>query len=271
MKVQYISDIHLEARKEKQNNVIINNIIKYGIDNECDILVVAGDLSPSDFKRREFFKKMLEGRWQKIFYVPGNHEYWDTKRYHTFDEIEEKLLKIDEIDQRVHVLIRDKIEIIFSETKYLFIGCTLWGDLQPCDKHKIRDFQFIMKKTGLEHPRRRAVPISYQDYIDMHKTDELFLINNIPEDYDGKICVITHHCPSKIPMLFDTDLHAPSAYYCDLDMLFSNCDLWIYGHTHIPFYKTIDRGFSSEIKMVLCSSPLGYMQSSEKCGNSIEL
>ena len=62
MKIQYISDIHLEYQSTLPN-----------IDQISDILVLAGDIGfPFSFLYKEFLIDMNK-KFKKIFLIAGNH------------------------------------------------------------------------------------------------------------------------------------------------------------------------------------------------------
>ena len=71
MKVQYCSDLHLEfALNDKylqQKPLLANG----------NILILAGDIVPlHDFNFSHPFFDLISDNYDKIFWVPGNHEYY---------------------------------------------------------------------------------------------------------------------------------------------------------------------------------------------------
>ena len=71
MKIQYISDLHLEF---ETNRIWLqeNPIIPVG-----DILVIAGDTYylEKDYSKLDFIKKAADN-FEQVFLIPGNHEYY---------------------------------------------------------------------------------------------------------------------------------------------------------------------------------------------------
>ena len=70
MKIQYISDLHLES---------LNNRMffeKYPVQPCADYLVLAGDIIPlNQIDQINFFLDHISQAFTKVFWIPGNHEF----------------------------------------------------------------------------------------------------------------------------------------------------------------------------------------------------
>jgi predicted phosphodiesterase len=78
MKVQIISDIHLEHYDNGFRN--FKSIIKP--ENGCDILFLAGDIGNINHDTYKPFLSYVSDNWKEIYYVLGNHEFYNYKNLH---------------------------------------------------------------------------------------------------------------------------------------------------------------------------------------------
>ena len=82
--IQYISDIHLEFLHIEAVESIIRKIIP--ID---PIMVLAGDIG-NPFSKNNYYEKFIEEmskKFEKVFLISGNHEYY----HNNIDMVEEKI------------------------------------------------------------------------------------------------------------------------------------------------------------------------------------
>ena len=75
MKVQIISDIHLEMYGDNFSN--FESIIKPEIN--CTVLFLAGDIGYIHHPTFKPFMNYVSENWNEIYYVCGNHEFYQTK------------------------------------------------------------------------------------------------------------------------------------------------------------------------------------------------
>ena len=68
MKVQILSDLHVEFHRDYGNSFISS------IKNNAEVLIVAGDLDT--FDRLDVTMGQLSDTYQHVVYVLGNHEYY---------------------------------------------------------------------------------------------------------------------------------------------------------------------------------------------------
>lgn len=76
MKVQIISDIHLEHYNNEFRDFA--SIIKP--NPECKVLFLAGDIGQIDHSTFKPFMNYVSENWDEIYYVAGNHEFYQTAR-----------------------------------------------------------------------------------------------------------------------------------------------------------------------------------------------
>ena len=73
MRIQYISDLHLEMYKENVSPDLFTKLIR----PEAPYLALCGDIGIPDFVNYENFLNWCSRRWTKVFLVAGNHEYYN--------------------------------------------------------------------------------------------------------------------------------------------------------------------------------------------------
>lgn len=230
MKIQYISDIHLE---------FLSKLPK--IKPIADILVLAGDIGyPYSGIYKQFLIEMNQ-KFKKVFLITGNHEYYSAGK-----NINKS---IEEIDDYINFLITEnKLENIsflnysyFDYEGYRFVGSTLWSKITN-SKYVGNDFNIIKDMT-----------ISL--YNELHEIGKEFIEETISES-KLPIIMITHHLPSYKLIADEFKI----GEYKDYNQMYaSDCEylmkdpikLWIYGHTHRDSIKEING-----IKLIC--NPKGY-------------
>ena len=172
MRIQYISDIHLETRKQTAP-------FKSILEPVAEYLVLAGDIGNPITPIYEEFLKYCSDNFVTVFYVLGNHEYYNSykaekllksRKFITdeqFQELSEKL-ELDSVESRlrkirgvcskypnIRLLNQDSYKISDSfpqrgssanqeldDSNYIVIGCTLWSKLKmtPYNYLQFNDF-----------------------------------------------------------------------------------------------------------------------------------
>jgi Icc-related predicted phosphoesterase len=241
MKIQIISDIHLEFRSRNHYKLPKTN---------ADILVIAGDLGPPRCALK-FIEEMLD-RGHIVLYVLGNHEFYISDKIvnkpknrliNTMSKIRDfwqEKHNNKEVYKNLHVLDNEYVDI----DGVRFIGSTLWADIRTIfflAMNNMNDFRLI-PEFG---PERE---------IELFDENKEWLQKTLNNSSDRKCVVITHHLPSEqciVEQYKDSPLNR--AYYSDLDYLMDgeNLLLWIHGHTHKESDKII---YGTR---VICN-PLGY-------------
>lgn len=234
MKVQYISDLHLEFGSNA------NWIKKHPIPVIGDILVIAGDthLLDDQFRKLDFFKDISD-RFQQTYVIPGNHEFYkgyDVSVCET--KINEDLLPNVKL---IHndVVYKQGIKLIFS---------TMWSYIEKFP-HEIQMGINDFRKINYKGNR-----LTISEFNTIHEKCMEFIETQVAEQ--GKKVVITHHLPS---LECNAEEHRESLYneaFCVDKTKFitqSDVDYWIYGHNH-RVLPPIDLGGTQVI-----SNQLGYV------------
>jgi predicted phosphodiesterase len=231
MKIQYISDIHLEFLRKPPK-----------IKVEADILVLAGDIGyPYSGIYREFLIDMNK-KFKRVYLITGNHEYYNCGKNMnaSMEEIDEEIIRIIKNNNLNNICYLDNSYDDYEG--YRFVGLTLWSKINN-SLYLINDFTKINE-------------MNVELYNDLHEIGCEFLDYITKEVSSKPIIIITHHIPSYnlIDPVFRTE------EYNKYNQCFaSNCEkyfrepikVWIYGHTH--------RNRETEINGIkfLCN-PKGY-------------
>lgn len=226
MKVQYMSDLHLEFG------------YLFLPEKVADVLVLAGDIMTAhgfvnvDSKRNRYRKFLdhVSRTYKHVIYVGGNHELygWKNKKKSYLAEIRR------ELPANVHLLNNESIML----DGVRFAGGTLWTNFggtefyQNLAQHGMNDFKVF----------------STDDALKWHHETVAFLDNLEPY---GRTVFVTHHAPSFLSVhpKYAGDPLNP-AYASNLEHLMYT-PFWIHGHMHDNSDYTVGK------TRVLCN-PRGY-------------
>jgi predicted phosphohydrolase len=230
--VQIVSDLHIECIDD--NHV---NPLKY-ITPTAKILILAGDIG-SLYKpiQLQNFIKLLSPHFNIILYIPGNHEYYMINNYDklTFTNLENRLEKIGNSIQNLHILNRDSIRI----GNLCIAGCTLWT------KPECQVPNYIV----------RVYQMDTNIYYRQHNKDLKYVsqIMNYCNINSYKLLMVTHHPPSLKVLDLSKKRKFPSLYSNNLDHLLikEKVQTWVCGHTHGNF------DFISDLGCRIVSNQLG--------------
>lgn len=226
MKIQYLSDVHLEFMTKPPKIKVM-----------ADVLCLAGDIGYPYSGIYSLFLKQMSQSFKKVFLITGNHEYYNSDKYgnHTMEEVNKTIESV--------IITNNLTNITFLLNSYelyedvLFVGTTLWSKIPSMNMNDICLMNDFKQIQGLNYDTYNLLHYKSCSFI----ADTLALVEKDKEKYkDKKIVIMTHHLPSF--NLID-EKHA----YSDTNCFYaSKCDqffkepikAWIYGHTHTP-NKTI--------------------------------
>lgn len=183
-------------------------------------MILAGDIVPlhDEHLLNQFFR-FVSKNYQKVFWIPGNHEYFhrDISSYsESFDlPIYENIALVNNVEKKI-----GDIRFIFS---------TLWSNISKGNEKNIEksiaDFACIDNGSN---------KLNATDYNSLHSTCLGFIAEKV-NSRSEKMVVVTHHLPSH---LCNSPLHEKSpvneAFCADLTSFIEECgaNFWIYGHSH---------------------------------------
>jgi predicted phosphohydrolase len=240
MKVQYCSDLHLEF---PENRAFIKQhpLIPVG-----EILLLAGDILPFALLNKpcDFFD-FVSDNYEKIYWIPGNHEYYQYDMKDVSDPLNEKI--------KENLFLVDNQSVKIKDVNFIF--STLWSHIGEQSRWKIQqsvsDF-FVIKNNGSN--------LTALEFNELHKKSLTFLETALSEHHDEKNVVVTHHVPTLMnyPEQYKSS-PINEAFAVELFELISNANIsnWIYGHHHAN-----TRPFNISNTQML-TNQLGYVRHNE--------
>jgi len=244
IKLREYSDLHLDHYGGAFNHTTGEPILWYPPDLPDDkdtILILAGDLwIGTRFIEWAGFSWIgkVAPKFKQVLIVLGNHCYWPCKHALTIREGAVKcnnLLK-DMGLYNVKVLDMDT----YADGEYLFVGCTLWTDMNkgdPLSMHNMSNFMAYDGKIAYETGSNGGWSRFTSDkWVQTHTKHRDYIKHVAAQNRDKQLIVITHHLP--LMHLGDPRYqgNVSNAYYMsdlsDLILDNDNIKMWFFGHTH---------------------------------------
>lgn len=215
MRIQYCSDLHLEFNENRE--FIKNNpLIPMG-----EILLLAGDIMPFAMmdKPCDFFD-FVSDNFEKVYWIPGNHEYYHYDIKDAPNPLNEKIKK--------NLFLVNNQQIKINDVNFIF--STLWSKIHEQNRWKIQqsisDF-FVIKNNGSN--------LTALEFNELNKVCVNYIESALNEHKGEKSVVVTHHVPTlfNYPELYKNS-PINEAFVIELfDFInSSNVSNWIYGHHH---------------------------------------
>lgn len=225
---QYTSDIHLEFLNDGFCD--FHEIVKPGI---ASYLILAGDIGDP---RTEIFRKFIQWcstHWDKVFYVPGNHEYFGSSIQETWLVLEGFL----SMHTNVHWLsaeMEGRGYVDIDNSDLTIVGCTLWTDVPDEDKIDVMYFISDYRKIWSGPEKRQKITPWHKSR--WHWIAREYLKGEISRcvSRGRRLIVVSHHLPSMQlihPKYAGHFLNSSYASSCD-DLLAPPIVAWFYGHSH---------------------------------------
>lgn len=250
MKLQYLSDLHLEFPENK-------TWVKKHIKPQADYLLIAGDTGYLTDKRDnsiyekccDDFLKFCRDNWKQTILIPGNHEYYGGFPLYILNAFNMYQPTIDKVQIHNNVTLINN-NFVDLDDKDFFVrvyGATLWSYIKPeefsvvwshMNDYNMCNYNSNEKlnpgHTIFEHLKTYQ-SLSMLEYTTIkttfNKESDNMKITRIPV----KKVIMTHHgChPDCIAECYRSS-DANSAYTSDLSQLIDKVNpvAWIYGHTH---------------------------------------
>ena len=253
--LRYVSDLHLEFIKNFKNLKQLQYLWNLNKNPEDKYyLALVGDIGNPTKPNLEEFLSLLSPQYEKIYYVPGNHEYYNLGSEERTKDSIDSLLK--EICGRF-----PNVKYFNNQVDYIgdvkIIGTTLWTKISDGMarriKNNINDYHLIKKSK-----KEDVMTITVGDTNLWNRESLEFLKKEIPES--EKCIILTHHAPlynddenllyTAAPMYSDSENN--EAFHNDLsEMIKPPIMAWIFGHTH--YVTTFEYN-----GVVIATNQLGY-------------
>lgn len=256
VKIQIVSDIHLEFRGENFNKII---------KPSAPILCLLGDVcacgNDGDFLVYKKFISFLAPKFKYILHIPGNHEYYtagnkNITQSDTISGINNKIHEFLKEFKNVFFLNNKTMRFKIGRKKYVFVGSTLWTfiDLKyrKIIERQMNDYDHIYMNFETQVRKFRT-----DDMCAMHTESVNFITDEMKNIQPDEIAVLlTHHKPVKdspnptvITQAYESDLkdvivRAPFKLVC-------------FGHTHIKYDNVVNG-------VRVMSNPKGYISQKTK-------
>lgn len=189
--------------------------------------------------------------------VPGNHEFYDLEMVSTLADMRAMAASIG---GRVHVLDRDRLDLVIDSRKVAVLGATLWTDYALLGVDRQQDAMRLADERLNDHQLIRFAPDGFRwqtalerqqgrhfrpaDALALHRQSRAWLAEETARARAEAdvVIVVTHHGPfaeASAPQYRDDPLSG--AFVSDLGAEIEawQPDLWICGHTHFSFERQI--------------------------------
>jgi predicted phosphodiesterase len=267
--VQIVSDTHLEFRGENFQKLI---------KPSAPILLLLGDICAcgtlDDFNIYKKFMTFLSSKFEHIFHVPGNHEYYavggkQINKCDTMPGVDLKIRKFVKGFNNVYFLNNDTMRLKIGNKNYVFVGSTLWSHVRPEDRRAVgnlmNDYEHIYipntkpkKTSGVNVANWNPVrKYNIEDMSKLH-TKSVRYIKKVMKDIkpNETAILLTHHKPVRD---VDESEIISQAYESNLKdvIICPPFKLACFGHTHVKYNKVV-----SNVRVV--SNPKGYVSQKTK-------
>ncbi len=240
MLIQFASDLHLEFPANKKFLKL------HPLQPVGEVLILAGDIVPFAMmdKHLDFFS-YLSDNFETIYWLPGNHEYYQ------FDIAEKSGVLNEKI--RSNLFLVNNTSVFHKNTKLIF--STLWSKVS--DGHQ---WQIERSMNDFYQIKNKGFRFSAEAYNQLHEDSLAIIQKELNSVKDETVAVFTHHCPTFLnyPVQYKGDL-LNEAFAVELFDLIetSKIDYWVYGHHHsnIPEFSI------GNTKLI--TNQLGYVQQNE--------
>lgn len=216
MKINLISDLHLDFYDVKKACNILNETI---IDIDCDLHIIAGDLTSISHKNTSKIIKYLDNNVKsKVLYVFGNHELYHSKPMDAFNKVRD--MDLD------HISLIENTCVEVDNT--LIYGGTMWFNESVESIENTKIYPQIYALNDFNY-----INVTKDYYTLQNKT----FFNNINANVD---IVISHHIPIKRMLRYtdaEDEYDMNKFYWCKEAQQYLNIEthkikLWACGHTH---------------------------------------
>ena len=213
VRIQYVSDLHLDTYGNKQPGwkiPLIEHAAKY--------LAICGDLGKPTHPNVNLFLRMVSSQYEKVFFVPGNHDFdsgplYDRQKYDLYNPLIESICSqyknVYYLNNKTHHINKNLV----------IVGSTLWS--QP----NISNCEANVDYHDHDH---------YHDHAIEHQKNVNWLELQLKQY--GNIVVLSHFVPTfKLiePQYLRLGLQKTRWFATNLEHLMKPpIRAWLCGHSH---------------------------------------
>lgn len=240
VKIQYISDLHLEHHK---NNNVFSKINKLP---DCENICVLGDIGYPHSQIYQDFMMYCSNNWKNVFWIMGNHCFYHKPKtdIKVMSEIEEYVKQICPknvyfMNNTVLYLNKDTNEVstinnvIKCNQLIKIIGSTLWSNVNDHTASKLNDYskiyyENVVNDFGIDMFRKLKPEMTRN----LFESSRKFILNEIKEEIN--CLIITHHGTHSLCQGYYLGSLLESGYATEIPEIFEskNVIACIFGHTH---------------------------------------
>lgn len=188
--IQYVSDIHLEFHdKHNLGKIQPDMFVKPG---GAKYLALIGDIGVPERAATPVFLEWCSKNWEKVFWVPGNHEYYNNKTNQplTIQEKDAFMEKLVDGLPNVHLLNRNTVDV----DDFRIVGCTLWSYIPP-EKDAEAITYMNDSRSILAEPNINARPHYFREW-HLKDVEWLKMVVDKATIENKQLVILTHFLPS---------------------------------------------------------------------------
>ena len=238
MKINLVSDLHLEFGYQELPGgevlILAGDIAEArSIQKHHHSTKLLSDSPIKEYRCSEFFAHECK-KYEKVFYVMGNHEHYHGKFQDTYDTL--KYMMPENV-----TLLENEVE---EYRGVMFMGATLWTDLNrgnPITEFEVQnfmnDFRVITHRSDGPDPSYHKLRAAYTRGI--HQRTLNYFKEQLEKNSDKTFVMITHHAPSfqSVNEKYKHEYHTNGGYASELGdfiLNYKNVKYWVHGHMHNP-------------------------------------
>lgn len=215
MRLQYISDLHLERHVKTTYEELIKPAA-------APVLVLLGDICPLEHSHLRSFFEWCSERWTTVLWVPGNLEVWGSGFTEPAEAVRLMKSKVSSY-VNVHVLY---CEAMGSEDGAVLLGCPLWR--RPQD-------EVMLHVTGKIWAKSDPCPTDKGVFLNEHNRCKRWLEKYLT-GCTKPVVILGHYAP--LPWLTEEEWiqeKTSSTNAPELEVLLKKPVVaWLFGHCHVP-------------------------------------
>ena len=262
MKIQFVSDLHLEFPENRAW------LAEHPLEVKGDILLIAGDTAYLDLPEsgRDTYSAYSFWDWasrnyQQVIVCPGNHDFYGYYDLTTMYDGWSKTIRPNVhayYNTVLHLTAEGGLTSNIGSSLIDIIVATLWSYIEPYNafmtERGVSDFYRIMYNGHR---------LTADDFNREHKRCLTFMKKAVKESNAKTKIVLTHHVPTQLCTA--EEFHGSTingAFTVELGdyIADSGIDYWIYGHSH----RNIDAQIGTTR---ILSNQLGYVSHGEHLSN----